>query len=361
MLDIEFLPESADEVDEELFSGSRAALSRWWGVAALVAVCVSALIVARGREHAAHPSATPSRSAAPNPSQIVAPLGLAPVIRARAARGPVTAVALAGSSTWVLQADALRVVRPGEPILRLQFPAAVQTVGLVGDSSARLVWLVARGLVQAYNTDTTQIVFGDQVPASSGEAAMGGHLYLAVDNRVVDVGPRAQRTILRLPGAIAAIAADPLRRRLIVVYQSGPSRVLAVVPRAHGPARVEREVTIRSIKASIGVADGRIWFAGYDTGDGVLMRLDPVTLLPDLRSSVDQDLQPGAQVVAVGSSTVWVRGAADLSDELRCVDANSGDEQQTWALPGVVASTTGRAVIGTSFGALKLDMAACRG
>ena len=61
--------------------------------------------------------------------------------------------------------------------------------------------------------------------------------------------------------------------------------------------RLGPPTTLNIVKVSLAVADGAIWLAGYDTGDGILMRLNPRTLRPLLHSPLDPGLAPGAVLV----------------------------------------------------------------
>lgn len=367
MPDIEFLPESIDEPDaeEELSGGLRRARWRWISGLGLAAVLLISLLIATSKNDR-KPTATPTPLITPTTSAtrgVINPVngvGL-PHVRVGPSSGdPVLDVAVLGRTVWVLQADALHVARPGGTV-RIQLPAALQQAQLITDVPGRLVWLVANGIARAYDARSAQIVFGARVPTFTAVAAMQRRLFIAVGLDVIGLGPGAgPQRIVSTQVPITLLVADPTRERLIASYQSGPSELFAVVPRAHGPARVERSVTIRSVEATVVAAAGAIWLAGFSTGDGVLMRLDARTLRPALRPSFDTLFGSGAQLVGAGTSSIWVR-TSDTGNQLFCLDAATGRLMQSWLLAGTVASSGHRAVLGSTFGPLVLDLGRCRG
>jgi hypothetical protein len=220
---------------------------------------------------------------------------------------------------------------------------------------------VASGVAQAYDARTGRIDFGARVSTFTAAAAMQHRLFLAVGLDLIELGPgTAPRRILSARAPITLLVADPVRGRLIASYQSGPSELQSIVPRARGTARLGRQVTIRSVEATIVAAAGAIWLAGFSTGDGVLMRLDPRTLRPVVRPSFNALFGSGAELVAGGASSIWVRGS-DTGNQLFCLDAATGRLMQSWLLGGSIASTGHHAVLGSTFGPLLLDLGRCRG
>jgi hypothetical protein len=303
---------------------------------------------------------TPTRSTTGGVINPVNGIGLPHVRLGRSSGEPVLDVAVLGRTIWVLQADGLHVARPGGAI-RIELPAALQDAQLVTDAPGQLVWLVAKGVAQAYDARTAQIVFGARVPTFTAVTAMQRRLFLAVGLDLIDLGPGvASRRILSTHAPITLLVADPARARLIASYQSGPSQLQSIVPRANGTAQLGRQATIRSVEATIVESAGAIWLAGYSTGDGVLMRLDPQTLRPVRRPSFSSLFGSGAQLVGAGASSIWVR-STDTGNQLFCLDAATGQLMQSWLLGGTVASTAHRAVLGSTFGPLVLDLGRCRG
>ncbi len=191
----------------------------------------------------------------------------------------------------------------------------------------------------------------------SDVAALGGRLYLTGGTDLIEVGPglARPRRVFVAPNPLTAVAADTTRGRLLVAYQDGASRILALRPRPAGPAQVVAATTIRTVNVTLAVADDAIWLAGFSTGGGALIRLDQTTLRPMLHFAYEGLLGAGAVLVGQGAASVWVRDGIG-GPELRCVDARSGAQAQTWQLDGLVSSTSGRAVVGTGAGAVQLHL-----
>jgi hypothetical protein len=358
--EFEFLPESVDgAADEELLATAAPRTGRWLALGGLAAaaVLIAGLALA-GNGSSPHPPTITTAVTLPSGPPVYDTLPR--LAFGRSSRLPVFGVAVLGTSTWVLQDDGLHVVRPGRPAVHLHVPGTPQTARLLADPRTRLVWLVTQQRARAYAADT-RVVVDVAVPAFSDVAVLGRRVYLAAGAQLVEAGAGERaRQVFLAPGPLAAVAADPDRGRLIVAYQSGPSRVFALRPRPDAAARVERSTTIRSINATLGVAGDAIWFAGFSTGDGALMRLNPVTLRPALHFAYEGSLGSGGVLVAEGASSIWVREGLGGS-ELRCVDARTGAQAQTWQLDGLISSTTGRAVLGTGSGAARMQMGGCPG
>ena len=355
MPEIEFLPDSvADGADEEPRLQTPSVLPRWVWIVAIAVIAVTAIVVT-ARSHGL--GSTPL-AAAPSQAAVDLGSGFRPVLPGQE---PALDVAAITGSSWVLRRDALFVIRPGRPVTRLALPAPLADPQLVADPGAGLVWLVANGFAQSYDGRTLRPVFTGWAPPCDNVAAMGGRLFLTVDRDVVEVGPglRVPRRIAVTAGPIVALAADPTRTRLILAYVGRPSRVIALVPRPDGPASVEQKSLLGVNQPTLAVAAGQIWLAGYSGGDA-LARLDPATLRPVALSSVESALGLGAYLAGAGASTVWVRGAGD-GGELRCLDATSGQQLQSWLVSGRVAAVAAHALVGTVTGPLELDLARCAG
>ena len=158
-------------------------------------------------------------------------------------------------------------------------------------------------------------------------------------------------------------AADAVRGRLLVTDYGNPTGLWSVIvpdPGTGAQLSVSDPVRLRVTKASIAIATtGQIWLGGFDTGDGVFMQLDPQTLEPVLHSPSDKKLEPGAVVVAAGYRSLWIRASG--GDYLLCMDAVTGAERQAWTVSGGVASTNGRAVVGTARGVVAAHLRGCPG
>ncbi|MGN6608537.1 MAG: hypothetical protein ACTHMS_16200, partial [Jatrophihabitans sp.] len=345
MAEIEFLPESVDgAADEELLATGTGRIGRWLALGGFAGVAVLVAALLFGDKGSSPRPVTPSLPLQPTATApVTAPppyRGLTPLRFGASSRLPVLGLAVLGTSTWVLQDDGLHVVRPGRPPLQLALPGIAQTARLVADPPGRLVWLVTQRRAQAYALPDARMIWDGPVPAFSDVAAMGERLYLAGGTELVEVGPGLpgpQRVFLA-PEPLTAVAADPARNRLFVAYQDGPSRVFSLRPSPSGAAHVERSTTIRTVNVTLAVANDAIWLAGFSTGGGALMRLDPQTLRPVLHYAYAGSLGSGAVLVAEGASSVWVREGLGGPD-LRCVDSRSGAQAQTWELDGLIAST----------------------
>ena len=353
MPDIEFVPDSVDSDAEDGLPGRLPHIpARWLGMIAIGVVCAAAVVVTARRSQ--------PMPAATRPSQAAVDLGsgFRPVL---AGPEPVLDVAAVATSSWVLRRDGIFVVRPGRPITRLALPAPLADPRLVADPGADIVWLVANGVAQAYDGHTLDIVFDGWAPPCEGATAMDGRLFVTNDRDVVEVGPglRVPRHIETAPGPIAAITADPTRHRLILAYLAAHSRLMALVPQPQGPGRVERTSRFNDNQPTLAVAAGQIWLAGYSSSN-VLVRLDPATLRPVALTALGSELGLGAYLAGGGASIVWVRGAGD-GGELRCLDATTGRQLQTWLVDGRVASVAKQAVVATGTGVVALDLAGCTG
>jgi hypothetical protein len=365
MPDIEFLPESVDgNDDEEELPGGGRGISRWLGGGALAVVCLAALVVAMTRGHGGPAAPTP----APGPETVVTDLvgapdtAVTPLFLGEYTHEPVLDVAVTGPETWVLQSSGIRVLRPRHERRDLVIPAGLHDAHLVLDRSAGQMWIVAPGYAQEFDTATLDSRPGVFVPAFDAVAALDRNLYFVSANRLLRLGPRdpAPVPILSFRAPLSAIVADPARHRLLVADFARRAGVHAVTVTPAGRARVELTSSLAMVKPTLAVAGDVIWAAGFDTGDGVLIRLDPATLRPVRHSSLDPLLEPGAALVAGGTEVVWVRDGAG-GNQLRCIAAGTGLQLQTWNLAGTLASTSGRAVLGTIGGAEQLVLNRCPG
>lgn len=367
---IEFLPERPDEADgEELPRGRRQPVPRWLILLAVAVLCVAAVIVTvvrnesgTPRERVLPPIASALRPTAQVPIDVAINGDVGPALRVGA--GSLLDVAIAGDTTWVLEPAVIYTVtrvgttsRTAVPPPRLPLDRASR---LVVDVPAGVLWVVEEGTRHgraiAYDLATMRLLRElTDIGFVNGVAAMDGHLYLTSADRIIDVGPGEPPVrVATVSGTLGPIVADTARDRLLAADYSANTHVWAVYPKR---GRVAAPVTVHITKASLAVADGAIWIAGFDTGDGVLMRLDPKTLHPVVHSELDRVLTPGAFLVAAGVVVVWVRAGS----ELRCVDAATGQSLQRWNLDGAVASGGANAVVATTAGAFPLRLRNCSG
>lgn len=349
--------------EEVLDLGNRPRVPRWAFVAGalLVAVLIAGAIVALGSP------GSPSLPTSTPPSTV-------------AAAGHVGAatdaddVLVVGNYLFRLAPEVLYRTdltgSPGSvttlPIEGLDALGPADSYHLVGDAAAHLVWLVGYGeaptTVLAVGTDTMAVrarVIWPQIV--DGAAALDGDLYIVTANAVVDVPvDRSPVNVARLSGQYMRITADPLRHRLLLLDDS----LLGAV--SYDPAT---RAVRRGPKLPFGKGDllvdgaGRVWAGGYGftTGGGaVLVRLDPRTLRPIASSSLIGQLGPGAQLVASGSSVIWVRSGAG-GDDLWCIDGRTGRPAQRWHVSGAVTSGTGMAFVDNTGVVRRLTLRGCPG
>lgn len=369
---IEFLPENPGnaEAEEVLDVGSHRKRSTWLVRMAVAALVVGAVTTALQRGDK-QPSASPSPTPLPAQSVVLVPNDHVGGPLAAGAGEPVLDVKISTRGTWLLQARTVQALLGRNPPAAVPGPALVNASGtaearLVLDLAARRLWVVAstdkRGRVLEYEADSMRLLLDVRsAPAVTGAAALGGHLYLTSGRRLLDVAPSGVLgTAARIRSTLGQIIADPERERLLMVDVGRPTRVRAVVPRPGATPRISDPVRIAVTKASLAVANGWIWLAGFDTGDGVLMRLDPRTLRPELHSTLDPILEPGAALVAGGSAAVWARDGGN-GRELRCIDARNGQQAQRWNIEGQVTSTNAGALVATTEGVMPLWLDGCKG
>jgi hypothetical protein len=379
--DIEFFPEEPGDstAEEVLDAGARRRVPQWAGIAVLaVAAVVVAVVVALQR---GDPSGTPAGAAlsgSPPGTPFAAVPSIVPSIPSDlgtllsiGAPGPVLDVAVAAGTTWVLQPGLLHgidshgristVTIPGRP---LRFPDGT-FVRVLPDPAANAVWVVVQepehGRVLQFRADNLQVVHDTEpLPIMVAAATLDGHLYFGAGNRVYQLRGTSPHVLARLPQPLGALAADPTRHRLLLATLGDPTALSTLAPSGHHPV-LRRLAAVRVAKPTLVVTAGRIWLAGYDTGAGILMRLSPTTLRPVQHSTLDPVLEPGAAVVAGGVAVIWVRDGGSASAELRCVDARSGQQVQSWPLSGGVGSAHGYAVLGSQGGPVRLRLRGCRG
>jgi hypothetical protein len=371
---IEYLPDEPGRADdEELLAGPHHTIPRWAIVLGVALLGVAAVVVTVTRQHSPSPRVpiAATRSAAP-PSlppvpdnRVGAPLAVG---RGR----PALDVAIAGVTTWLLQARELHSFTETGRVADVAIAGAPLTsdphgvAKLVLDVPSGVVWVVVIGADPArileYDMERLRLVREVSVGVGvvGGAAALGGHLYLTSGPRILDVAPGKARPVVigEVSSPLGPIVADPARNRLLVADFGQPIHVWPVRP--HVPAHVVgRPATINLTSASLAVADGAIWLAGFGTGSGVLMRLDPRTLRPTVQSPLDPVLEPAAELAGSGVVVIWVR--SDGGATLRCVDAATGEGLQSWSIDGPVASGGASALVATPSGAVPLDLAGCSG
>ncbi|HEY7008994.1 MAG TPA: hypothetical protein VH395_08650 [Jatrophihabitantaceae bacterium] len=377
---IEFLSEEPADAGsvEVLDTGPRRRPPRWLlplGVAVVAAMAGLVLL----NQDSYPPRSAAVTSPVPSPS-VRLPLGLTladgigePL--QQVAGQPALDVAVAGVDIWVLESQ--RIVGiiatgasgivtegaiPGRPLgdefndaaarLVLDVPAGRIWVVVEGDARGRAIEYDATTLVRMREVDSLGLI--------QGAAALDGHLYVTSGERLIDIAPgRGPVTYARVSSQLGAVVADTARRRLLMADFGMPTRVWAIYPAAAD--QVAPPVRINLTKATLAVSSGAIWIAGFDTGGGTLLRLDPKTLHPIRHSPTEGDLHPGAIAVGSGVAVIWVRPGSSDASELDCVDAAGGELLQSWQVQGPVASVGATALVATPEGPVPLDLAGCSG
>jgi hypothetical protein len=381
---VEYLPDQpgAAEPEEVLDSGGRRRLPRWvvpLGVIVVLAAAAGITIARNNSGGPPPPAAAPPSGApltlqpAPQPAPQPVPVGLG--TRGRFGHpihvgGPALDVATAGNEAWVLLGhEIVRIVRD-----RVELRAAIPGPAAVAgpDSAARLVldvpggviWFVAQGAPHGrlleYDMVHLRLLRQLTVGPIDGAAALDGHLYLTSGSRLVDVAPgRAPTTVGTVAATLGQIVADPARHRLLMTDYAASSSIWPITLAKNGRARIGKPGVVHATKVSLGVAEGLIWAAGYTSTHALLSRLDPATLRPVAASPIGRSLGPGAVIVASGVVVIWERDGD--SSQLRCIDAATGHQLQTWMIDGPVTSGGTKAFVATAGGIVPLQQSACSG
>ncbi len=372
----EYLPDQPGEAEPEelLDAGGRRPLPRLVILAGVAIVALAVFTITRNNAASHNQLAAPTASPTLFPSLPVhaSPVGLGadsavePAINA----GPTLDVAIAGETSWVLQPRGLvTIVRhrtqqtvriPGRPL------GIANTAKLVLDVPAGVLWVVSegssRGRVLEYDVVRLRLMREwDSIPVISGAAALDGRLYLTSGGRLLDLGSDPALGVVRNVSTIlGGVVADPARHRLLMFAYGPNTQVWPILLTARGRPVVGRPAVVALSKPTMGVAEGSVWIAGYVGDRWVLSRLDPRTLQPTTESSLDPVFAThGVDIVADGVVVIWVRDQVD--EQLRCIDAVTGEQLQAWMINGAVASGGARALVATTGGAVPLALSACSG
>ena len=374
MADIEFVDEYSDGIaaDDELTPRPQQGYPRW-AIGAAVTLLVAGVVVAVASKKQDVPRQPTAADSSLRPAPTIGntltpePRGLGLDLDGETPSEPVLAVAASARDSWVLRLSTIVLTSPA--ITRtsaLSAPADFSSARLVVDRGADRLWAVfltdggATVILDRASTlsPVTQFGVGGVV---RDVAALAGRLYLAVGDRILELAPNGAVRPLARPMAgvpVGHVVADPSRHRLLAVGTGVRGSRLWAVAVPSGAMTVRRVST--SIAVTLAVAgSGAIWLAGQDGGDGVLMALDPRTLGPTTHSALDPILVPRASLTAGGQHVVWVHDG--MGSVLRCVDAATGNQLQSWSVVGPVASAAGAAVLGYGTRAVTLSLHACTG
>ncbi|HEY2273629.1 MAG TPA: hypothetical protein VGH30_12695 [Jatrophihabitantaceae bacterium] len=376
MRDIEFVPDQPD--DELLDNGARRPRPPWLIPVGLAVIVIAAFIVLVNRNSSSTPSAAPSRPAA---SSTPGPVATAADLPPGNAEGqgsfgePIDAganvldVAVSGDMFWELQPRQILRYNEAGVQARGRLPFVVpdrDELRIVLDLPTDGLWLVITEkrhtrLVE-YDVVRLKLLRSLTLDGSASDAAaLDGTLYLTVGNDLVRVPEHGQPDrVAHESTSLAAIVTDSARGGLLMADVAAPTHLWRITPHTHGRVHVADPVSEPVIKASLAVANGAIWIAGFAHHGAVLMRLDPTSLKAVARSSLRQRLGPGAVLVAGGVLDVWVRSGGG-SQDLHCIDAAGGHPLQRWDISGPVSSGGGTALVATADGAVPLQLSRCSG
>ncbi|MDT4937485.1 MAG: hypothetical protein QOG80_1156, partial [Pseudonocardiales bacterium] len=154
---------------------------------------------------------------------------------------------------------------------------------------------------------------------------------------------------------VSALAADPVRDRLLVLASAPSPRIFALAP----DGRPLRAVALQVGNADLAVTGSNIWLTGSGPRGAVVGLLDPATLRPGRNLAIAGQLGRGALLAAVGDQSLWLRRPDANRDVLWCTDATSGPIASWWTMPGTVASGNGVAFVAN--GAVVSTLALFRG
>ncbi|MDP9093684.1 MAG: hypothetical protein M3N95_12310 [Actinomycetota bacterium] len=283
-------------------------------------------------------------------------------------------VAVARSTTWVLQPDYLSLIVAGARHSVSVSGAGLSAVSAAGtlllDTALEHLWLVVTGVSPChlieYDAATLQRLRQVSWPqAVLGSALLGGHLYLATASGVADLAPGESAPKL-IPGSAGGaggssvlIAADPQRTRLLVI-QPGYPGYPSLIRQYRADTGMSTAVSIPIDAADIVVADGAIWVSGNASTAQAVQRLDPTTLRPVASSPLINGGLTGPGILTSGVRVFWLSSGAPTS-QIWCVDAATGRALQSWAATGNVASTLGVARVATTAGVFPLILNQCPG
>jgi hypothetical protein len=363
--DPDYRPGVGSESQDDLLDvGRRRSLPRWalgvlWAVIAAVAITV---VVARSTSsnHVAKPKPGPTSQGPAFPSSLLG-----------ASEGD---LAVDGKVLYELSQGALYrldITDPASPasdgvatIDGLNRTLDDASFHLVLDSATHHIWVVtydaSSSMVIEFDSSSLveigRLLWPGQVHAA---AVLGGHLYLAANNAVVDIASAKAEptTIAALTGQYSDIVADPTRSRLLLLDVDQGSHVAAYTP---ADGRADRGPVAPFGQGGLLVVGGTIWAGGFANAGAVLARLDPRTLKPVVFSELSPQLGPGAVPWAAGQHVLWVRSGGG-GDGLWCVDATSGDQLQYWQYNGAVASTGGAGFVLQREGPFALQLSTCTG
>jgi hypothetical protein len=371
---IEFLSDepSDDGPDEVLDPESRRPLARWLFRGGIVAV-VAALVVAIALRGDNMPSRPPASTGPSSAGEAPGSANLGEPLEAGVGR-PVLDVAVSGATVWLLQSRSVQVVAANGPITTGAVPGRplvgaepVVQPRLLLDPDAAALWVVVtgglHGRVLEYDPVTLKLRRDlGSTPPLGGAAALDGRLYVSIQDELLVLAPTGSelRSVGSVPGFLGELTADPVRDRLLMIEVGfgGPNRLWTASPGGTRTAVADHGEIALGMPALALAADA-LWSGDFDVGRGTLVRIDLTTLRTDRHSPLEGVLGSGAVVAGRGRDVIWIHDRA--GGVLRCLDARTGQQLQSWLVDGRVASSRGLAVVGTDRGGIRLRLSGCPG
>jgi hypothetical protein len=247
--------------------------------------------------------------------------------------------------------------------------ATQESFGLVWDAPARSLWLMPLfgrqpGILREFGSDLRPrrvVQLSDTAHAGS---VLDGSLYVSTNSGIERVGRSGRPRQVPIParafhryGAFGDLQADPTRHRLLYLTYSYSAYLESWSPRTGQNLVVRLSVA----NPTLAVVAGQIWVAGFQRHAGVVLRLDPTTLLPVATSPLAPELGPGAVIVDSGRASFFVRSGTDPGP-LWCLDAADGRVRQRWAGPsGPVAGSGRNLYVATTSAVQPLTIEGCPG
>lgn len=338
------VPVTGDTEGEEELIAARPRLPRWLVLAAIGVIAaggLTSLALKSGRHESAAPTPIPTP-----PPRVTSP-------------APERLANLAVQDFAIDQGDELDVLtQPPEHLaavarddsISVWVPAPAGAQLVVSNPMSDLLWVIVPGapsVVYIYAASTLAALGHFSVPATVVAAdALFNQLWMATDRGIYRgwPGPEAKR-VPGYAGPVRAIAADPLRSRLLAVSKSYD---LITVDNL-AARKVRRLTSVRP--TSIAVTNDGIWVVGFGQPFGSRVgSLDPHTLRVTLVDPPDPDAPRGA-IGSSGGSVFWVQYAD--SGSVVCLDGRTGQVSDTYdetgtpvvSVPGLVYAARGTGVV----------------
>ncbi|MCW2541514.1 MAG: hypothetical protein JWN95_3239 [Frankiales bacterium] len=305
----------------------------------------------------------PTTSAAPNPFQrsSISLSGGAPI-----------ALAGGGQLVYALAVDPPRLIRI-DPNLPVAFAGSVPVPNgsryLAFDSVTRRLWVVGGGDRSSTVTEFDALSLATKVQVQvpmmiTAVTTENGRLWLGTPNGLhsLPFGGRVPAAVRAVPGNVVAVAADPVRDRILVALDGSSGTDLVAVRDQGG--EVDARGSTSLVRPTFAVVANDIWLGGYLGGgadDRTLQHLNPATLVAGVTGSgpVGDTVGPSAAVFP-GVTVVWALN--ENAHSVTCINAATGRVQGGWSdiaggvvsRPGFAFGLNGQQIVG-----LRLTESAC--